>query len=140
MKKAAAVKMLVIAVLGAFALCTGVSLAAPEPSPAAAAPASVDTLTRAKAWFSALQSGKVDRTQMTDTMNKDLSDEQIKNLSAKYGPLGDPTSFEQVKTGSEAGSSVYTYRLAFSNGDHLNFLFAIDGNDKVSGLYILPPQ
>lgn len=132
-------KKIVAALACALALCVGAvpSFAA---SPAPAASANADMLGRAKAWFASLQTGKVDRTQMTDEMNKDLSDDQLKTLAAKIGPLGDPTAFEQVQVGSQAGSSVYTYRLAFSNGDHLNFQVAIDGSDKISGFYVLPPQ
>lgn len=135
-------KQAVIAVLCVLAFASGGTnaTAASSPAPAATAPANADVLARAKAVFASLQAGTIDRTQLTDVMNKSLSDDQLKTVAAKIGPLGAPTSFDQIATGSQSGSAVYTYRLGFSNGDHLNFLFAVDGSDKISGFYLLPPQ
>jgi hypothetical protein len=131
------VKKALIAVLCAlaFAIVSGTTFAA---SPGPAATANAEALARAKTWFAALQNANVDRTQLTDEANRALTEEMLKSVAGQISPLGEPTSFDQVQTGSQSGSTYYVYRIGFKNGDHWNFIFAFDGTGKVSGLRIAP--
>jgi hypothetical protein len=130
-----------IAAAFAVAIASGAASAqAATPSPTPTASANPEALARAKTWFAALQNAKIDRSQLTDDMNKMLTEQSVDVVSKQISPLGAPVTFEQIQTGSQSGSSYYVYNLGFKNGDHLNFVFAVDSTGKVSGLRVLPPQ
>lgn len=130
-------------------LCAAVVLAGvaatPAPSPVASAASAQVTpdpavLARAKAWFAAIQSGTIDRSQLDDKMNSLMTDSLVKSLAAQVGPLGAPTAFEQVQTGTQSGSQFYVYKVTFKGGDALMYVFAVDAHAKVSGLRLTPAQ
>ena len=130
-----------------LALCCALPAAAladapsPAPSGAAATPSPAPdpaVLARAKTWFHMMQTGKIDKSQLDATMAGLLTDDVVAGMAAKIGPLGDPVTFEQVQTGTVSGNAVYVYELAFGNGTKLDFVFAVDGNGKVSGLRLKP--
>ncbi len=95
----------------------------------------------AKAWFIALQHGKIlDASQLDAQMTALLTPAILSSFEAQIGPLGDPTSFEQAKTGTKDGNTYFVYTLSFKTGDRLQFVIAFDPDGKIGGLRALPPQ
>lgn len=106
---------------------------APSPTPNAA------VMDRAKTWFDALRNNTVDRSQLTAKMNSLMTADTVKQVGTLLAPLGKPTAFEQVQTGSKDGSTYYVYQVTFASGDKWLYVFAFDpSTSKVSGLRVLP--
>ena len=121
----------------ALTLWSAAAAAAPAPVPTASTNAAV--LVRAKEWFHRIETGDIDRGQLTAQMNAQLTDAMIKQVAAQVAPLGEPTSFRQIRSGEERGSIYYVYVVTFPSGDKWNYLFVYDRTSgKVSGLRISP--
>jgi hypothetical protein len=123
-----------LAVLLAGAGPAGAQSASPSPTP--------DVAARAKEWLHRLQTGDIDRSQLTDTMNTALTPDVVKEIVAKYGPLGDPQSFTflgQQPAPQDATMTVYVYRVAFKSTT-LNEVFVLDKEGKIAGVQFPPAQ
>lgn len=94
---------------------------------------------RAKDWFHRLQTGIIDRSQLTPQVDSLLTPDLIKQLVTQLGPLGDPVSFTFVGKQSIQGMTAYVYRVTFKSGT-FNEIFVLDKNDKVAGIRALPAQ
>ncbi len=114
---------------------------APMPAQTAATPSPDPAmLARAKAAFAQLQSGKIDRTQLSPEMNAALTDDKLAAVKGAIGNLGTPVSFEQQRTGTQGDVRYAVYLVTFLNGPRLNFLFGVDPQGKVAGMRLLPTQ
>ncbi|HYL27509.1 MAG TPA: hypothetical protein VEW74_06710 [Candidatus Nitrosotalea sp.] len=111
----------------------------PMPSPTTAAPAVTDpaVMARAKDWLHQIQTGKVDRSQLTDKMNAELTDATLTSVSAQIGQLGDPTSFTLTKKLAQGSLTIYVYTATFASVT-LSEIFVLDQNDKIAGLLLKP--
>ncbi len=115
-----------------------------SPSPGATAPASSaqDTAARAKDWLHRLQTGAIDRSQLTEQMNAALTADKVKQISSQFTPLGDPQSFtflEQQPVPSDPTMTAYVYRVVFKTTT-LNEIFSLDKDGKVAGILFQPAQ
>jgi hypothetical protein len=95
-------------------------------------------LAQAKSWFTQLQAGKIDRSQLAPGMASSLTDEQVTNVSAQIKSLGTPVTFEQQQTMTQNGVNYAVYLLTFGDSKKLDFIFAVDGQGKVAGLRLQP--
>jgi hypothetical protein len=87
-----------------------------------------------------MQTGDIDRSQLTAAMNADLTPDAIKQISEKFGPLGDPQSFTLLGQQSVAGDeTAYVYRVVFKTTT-LNEVFVLDKDGKVAGIQFPPAQ
>ncbi|MHB8152476.1 MAG: hypothetical protein ACYDGW_05150 [Vulcanimicrobiaceae bacterium] len=123
--------------------------AVPTPSPTAGTGATqaarssaqpgASVAARAKAWFLALQQGHVpNRAHLTGPMNAGLTHALVAKVSAQIKPLGAPTTFRQIRSGRHGTSTYYVYKLTFSSGQALDYLFVVEPNGKISGLRVMP--
>ena len=120
----------------ALAASTMSALAAPPEATASPNPA---MLVMAKEWFHRIQSGDIDRSQLTDQMNAALSNAMVKQVAAQVGPMGEPVAFVQIRSGERNGSEFYLYQLTFASGSKWNYLFVYEpSTQKISGLRITP--
>jgi hypothetical protein len=87
-----------------------------------------------------LQSGNVDRSALNAQMNTALTDDKVTAVKTAIGSLGAPTSFVQLRTGTESGYPYAVYQVTFANGTKLNFVFALDAQGKIAGMQLTPPQ
>jgi hypothetical protein len=138
----------IVAVVGVLsALLTGSAVSAatgtPSPSPSASAAAQgaeADPASRAREWLHRMQTGDIDRSQLTATMNADLTPDVIKQISEKFGGLGDPLSFTPLGQQSVADDeTAYVYRVVFKTTT-LNEVFVLDKDGKVAGIQFPPAQ
>lgn len=72
-------------------------------------------LEQAKAIFSGLQDGKLDRSLFTPNCNAYLSQQAIDDFAASLKPLGAPTSFELSKSELRGGMTFRSFRLGFAD-------------------------
>ncbi len=98
--------------------------------PAATSAPNPQMLAKARRWFSELQSGSVDRSQLASNAN----------AKKMIGGLGKPVSFVQQQAGSQNGMSYAIYLVTFSNGQRVDFLFATDQSGKVTSLGLGTPH
>ena len=109
-------------------------------SPASAQAADPAIIARAKEWLHRLQTGDIDRSQLTAKMNEALTPDVIKQISAKFGPLGDPQTFAPLGQQSVPGDmTAYVYRVTFKSTT-LNEVFVLDKDGKVAGVQLPPAQ
>ena len=126
-----------------LAAAPGEPTAPPEPGGSAAMPAQTpdaSLMARAKSWFSELQTGKVDRSQLATAANGALTDQQLTQVRGMIGSLGAPTSFEQTQIMSQSGYTYAVYRLTFTDGSKMDYYFGVDNQGKVAGLRLIPAQ
>jgi CubicO group peptidase (beta-lactamase class C family) len=93
---------------GLIARRVGDLLVAPQ-NPAAAA-----KLQQARAIFSGLQQGKIDRSQLTDNANAYFTAQALQDFAASLGPLGDPQGFVQTGERNRGGMTFRAYRASFT--------------------------
>ena len=141
-------RIAVAALLALVAYASFASLPALAASPAPPAPVATAVATatpnpaivaRVKEWIGRLQSGKIDRAQLTQQMNDGLTPAKVTDLSNKFGPFGAPTKFFQAAVQDKNGNTSYEFSVAFTNGSTCMFILVVDdATNKISGLQIAP--
>jgi len=109
-------------------------------TPAVTPTPNAEMLSRAKTWFHAMQTGEIDRSQLTSKMNAALTDDIVAQGKAKLQPLGEPTGFDEVQNGTKGDATFYVYQVTFKDGDVFDFIIAYVADGKVSGLRFTPAQ
>jgi D-alanyl-D-alanine carboxypeptidase len=92
----------------------------------------------AKTFYHALASGTIDRAKLSADANAKLTDQTVADVAGKLAPLGDPVSFEFVKSQRQGGSMLYAYALTFPSGDKLEYVVGLDAQGKVSAVALRP--
>ncbi len=102
------------------------------------APGEDATITaRAKQWLHRLQSGDIDRSQLTKRMSDALTPTSVISLKQQLGGLGEPSSFIYKGKQLTSGETTYLYRLSFS-ALTATLSLTIDPLGKISGMYLRP--
>ncbi len=112
----------------------------PAPVPTASPTPNPAMLAQARTCFSQLQSGKIDRSQMTAEMSTALTTDQVNAGRAALGSLGTPVTFEQQQAGMQGKLSYAIYLVTFGGGQKFDFLFVVDPQGKIAGLRLSPAQ
>ncbi len=92
----------------------------------------------AKQWWTALTSGKVDRSRLTPEMSKALTPAVLSASGAQLQALGEPVRWIYRGEQEASGTTVYRYRVSFSSGTVLNVIMALAPGDKLAG-YVMRP-
>jgi hypothetical protein len=113
--------------------------AAPDPAHSPV-PSSV-MLAQAKKVFGQLQTGKVERSELSSsTPNANLNDATIANAQKMVGSLGKPVSFVEQRSTSQNGMSAAVYLVTFQNGQKIDFLYMVDSQGKIAALALGTPR
>ena len=132
----------------AYAQTTSTAAPSSMPSPAASAPEATPApgpsptaaiTARAKDWLHRVQTGNVDRSQLSAKMNSAFTDAQVKQVASQTGAFGDPTSFAFVDSRIVQGVTVYQYRAVFKSIT-ATWIFALDSDGKIAGMFLRPAQ
>jgi CubicO group peptidase (beta-lactamase class C family) len=67
----------------------------------------------ARAIFTGLQQGKIDRSLFTDNANFYFNEQALKDFATSLGPLGTPQDFTELEHDSRGGMIGRTYRIKF---------------------------
>lgn len=87
-----------------------------------------------------LQAGKLDQSQMSSAAIAGITSDKVAQAAAYLKPMGDPVTFEQQATGTQASLKYYVFLVTFGNGSKLNYVFAVDAQGKIAGLQVSPAQ
>jgi hypothetical protein len=109
--------------------------AVPPATPVAATPADAGVATRAKDWLHAIQTGKIDRSQLDAQANVALTDTMLSQASAQLAPLGDPTAFTLTQKLVQGTSTIYLYKVVFPSIT-LNEIFVLDPDGKIADILL----
>lgn len=112
----------------------------PMNAPSPTATVNPGMMRQAKAWFAALQSGNIDRSQLAPKASSALTDADLAQAKAMIGNLGAPASFQQQQAASQGGISFAIYQVTFKSGAKYDFFFAVDQQGKVEGFKLGRPQ
>ena len=109
-----------------------------EQTPKAQDTSSVDPqiLSLAKEWFRRFQIGDIDRTQLSDTVNKQLTLAMIRREAAQLKPLGNPLSVTFIRSYPISGMLGYDFQLQFKSVRIIEMI-AFDGSGKIAGIDFL---
>ncbi len=110
---------------------------ASSPTPMGSVTSDKTVEARAKTWFGMLQSAKIDRSQLTKTMNDALTSDKVNMVAAQLKTLGPSTSFTPIDKNQQPPYTVYRYRIGFATAA-LVFTFSLDPDGKIAGLYLTP--
>lgn len=130
--------------LRSISLALGAALAFGTVVPAyaqSAAPSSTPdpaVTAHAKTFYHALSVGSIDRSQLSAQANRKLTEATLKQVAAQLGPLGEPVTFEYVKSLPQGDATLHAYLLSFGGGQRLEFVIGFDGQGKVSALALRP--
>jgi len=92
---------------------------------------------RAKEWIHRIQTGRIDRTQLSATMSKALTPELVAGAKAQFGRFGPTRTLTYLGNTVQGSSTVYIYRVDFGS-DSLNLILSIDSTGKIDGLLFRP--
>jgi hypothetical protein len=111
------------------------SCSAPASSRTATTQERVETL--ALKWFAQMQTGQIDRTQLSTQYGAQLTDAAVHGMSQnlkeyRYG--ASPTRAELLRTSSMGDQTFYLVKLVFPRGDAASLLFGFNGDGKITGV------
>jgi hypothetical protein len=116
---------------------TAAPSALPSPSPSATPSAAPSAYARAKEWLHRVQTGDLDRKQLTDKMNAAITPDSLKTVSAQMAAYGEPVSMVLQGVRTEGDTTFYDYLVTFK-GAKLEYFFDVDKDGKISGLGFRP--
>ncbi|MBV8636902.1 MAG: hypothetical protein JO322_02390 [Candidatus Eremiobacteraeota bacterium] len=98
-------------------------------------------LENAKAWFAALQQGKLaDPSGLNAQMTDALTPETLAQIASLLKDTGTPTSFQQVQTSAVQSLTIYVFKITFAHAPALDFIYTLDASGKIAGLRLSPAQ
>ncbi len=109
----------------------------PRPSAAATPSARARAYARALDWFHRLQSGQIDRKQLTEAFDEQLTGATVRQVKAQLDALGDPTSIAQEPEDDRFGVDAYIYDITFKNGSTYAYYFVVDASGKIAGIRLI---
>jgi hypothetical protein len=99
------------------------------------APAREDVKALALRWYTQMQAGQLDRTQLTAAYSAQLTDDAVRAMTRNVNLYGaSPTHAEILQTRTIADQKFYLVKLIFPRGDAASLLIAFDGEGKISGI------
>jgi CubicO group peptidase (beta-lactamase class C family) len=89
---------------------------------------------RFRAALAGLLNGSVDRSKYSDAAGAALTPEFVGQLKAQLAPLGSIADVLYLGKQDVSGQTVYRYRVTFSSGAMLNWIFALGTDGKITAI------
>jgi hypothetical protein len=125
-----------------FAAFLASSLASASAGPATPTSVRTDSSVESLAleWFGRMQSGQIDRSQLTPDYSAQLTDDVVQGLSKhlkedNYGVS--PTSAKVLRTLTSGDQAFYVVKLIFPRGDAASLLIGLNTESKITGISFL---
>jgi len=109
----------------------GASPDAAQASPGADDVEDIAVTARAKDALHRVQTGTLDRTQLTDEYNQVLTDDTLADARTQLSPLGEPATFVYEAKVARGDVTAYVYRVTFAQGAGIDEMIAIDSANKI---------
>ena len=104
-----------------------------------AAPGEDPAITKlAQEWWTEFSSGKIDRSQLTERADKNLTDARLARVRVLWGALGTPESWIFKGKRESRGVTEYSYRVTFPDGRVRNVTMALTADGKLAGYTAIP--
>jgi hypothetical protein len=118
-----------------IALLTSRFVAVLADQPSSIAPRHDDVKALALRWYTQMQAGRLDRTQLAAGYSAQLSDEAVREMSQKVNFYGaSPKSAEILQTRTIGNQNFYLVKLIFPRGDAAGLLIGFDPQGKITGI------
>jgi len=116
----------------AFVLCAGAAF--PGTAIAQQSP-SVDPriVTKAREWFQRFRTGDIDRSQLTQTLERQLTPAFVAQKRLLVRSYGHPLSFAYMGSGTAGGFPSYDFLVSFPAGKLVESI-AFDASGKLAGI------
>lgn len=92
---------------------------------------------RATDWLKRLQSGNIDRSQLTAQMNAAFTPAVVAQVTRQLSAFGTPNAFQYAGKAQRGTYTEYDYRVTFAKGVQ-KWLFVLDAAGKIAGMRLLP--
>jgi hypothetical protein len=91
-------------------------------------------------WFGRMQTGQIDRTQLTPQYSAQLTSDVVKKTAAylteyKYG--ASPSAAKILRTRTIGDQTFYDVKLLFPRGDAASLLFGFNAEGKITGIALM---
>jgi hypothetical protein len=91
-------------------------------------------------WFGRMQSGQIDRSQLTPDYSAQLTDQAVQGLSKhlkedNYGVS--PTGAKVLRERTAGEQTFYVVKLIFPRGDAASLLIGLNAEGKITGISFL---
>ncbi len=129
--------------VGAVAILAALLAATPVPSPGSSVDPKIEAM--AKAWITHLETGTVDRSQLTARANAIATPTFLKESAKQFGSLGPLTAFSfsgsQAIVGPQTHEHVttYTFLATFRQGQ-FDWQMTLDAKGEIASLMIKPHE
>jgi hypothetical protein len=112
-------------------------MSAPQSGPQNNVPQTEDpaVTVRAKDALHRVQTGTVDRAQLTQELSSALSNDALSRASTALGALGEPQRYEFAGKAARGNLNVYVYHVTFNKGVKLDEVIAFDDTNKIARLF-----
>jgi hypothetical protein len=125
-------------ILVAVLLSSSVTAVLADPTASANAPAAENVKALALRWYTQMQAGQLDRTQLTAAYSAQLTDDAVRQMSSHVNLYGaSPTSAEILRAGTIADQKFYLVKLIFPRGDAASLLIGFDAQGKITGINLM---
>lgn len=102
------------------------------------APTADDVKTIALRWYTQMQAGQLDRSQLAAAYSAQLTDAAVSEMSHKVNLYGAaPTSAKILQSRSIADQKFYLVKLIFPRGDAASLLIGFDEQGKITGIDLM---
>jgi hypothetical protein len=89
-------------------------------------------------WFLQMQSGQIDRTQLTDAYSAQLTDQAVREMYHRLNEYGaSPKSAEIVQSRTIGDQTFHVVKFLFPRSDAASLLFGFDAEGKITGITVM---
>jgi hypothetical protein len=86
-------------------------------------------------WYTQIQAGRIDRTQLAAAYSAQLTDDAVREMSRKVNLYGaPPKNAEILQSRAIADQTFYLVKLVFPRGDAASLLIGFDAQGKITGI------
>jgi hypothetical protein len=91
-------------------------------------------------WFKRMETGDIDRTQLTSDYSAQLTDSAIQQMSrylTKYDYGTPPAGAKVLLTRADGDQTFYVVKLIFPRGDAASLMFGFNHEGKITGVSLM---
>jgi hypothetical protein len=121
--------------LAVAVLSVSISAGLANPAPQASVRSEDTVTTLALQWFTQMEAGQIDRTQLNSRYSAQLTDDAVQAMSRQLKRYGaSPTGAQVLRTRTTDDQSFYLVKLVFPRGDAAAMLLGFDTEGKITGI------
>ena len=126
----------ILLLVAALLICSVPALA--DPAAPSNVPSADDVKTLALRWYTQMQAGQLDRTQLAPAYSSQLTDDAVHEMAQKVNLYGaSPNSAQILQSRTMGDQKLYLGKLIFPRGDAASLLIGFDAERKITGNNLL---